>query len=87
MMTLRGNYLAYLNHDPLDDVCDREDKVVFPDLDAIDWKIAVEVHRCLDEYGKYGRSYGFMGFRLGNMRDPRILGGAYQYAQELAAKE
>jgi len=53
--------------------------------DATDEEIATEVHRCLDEYGKYGHSYGFMGFRLGNMRDPRILGGAYQYAQELAA--
>ena len=54
--------------------------------DATDEEIAAEVHRCLDEYGKYGHSYGFMGFRLGDMRDPRILGGAYQYAKELAAQ-
>ena len=55
--------------------------------DATDEEIATEVHRCLDEYGKFGHSYGFMGFRLGDMRDPRILGGAYQYALELAARK
>lgn len=54
--------------------------------DTTDEIIAEEVHRCLDQYGKYGHSYAFQGFRLGNMRDPRIIGGAAQYAQELAAK-
>lgn len=54
--------------------------------DTTDEIISVEVHRCLDEYGKYGHSYGFQGFRLGNMRDPRIIGGTAAYAQELAAK-
>lgn len=54
--------------------------------DASDEVIAAEVHRCIDQYGQYGHSYGFMGFRLGNMRDPRILGGAAAYGHEYMEK-
>lgn len=52
--------------------------------DATDEEISEEIRRCFTDYGVYGHSYGFMGFLLSNMKDPRVLGGAAKYAKELA---
>ena len=54
--------------------------------DVTDEEIIAEIDRCMNEYGKYGHSYGFQGFRLGNMRDPRILGGAAKAGHEYMEK-
>ncbi|MGI6215980.1 MAG: uroporphyrinogen decarboxylase family protein [Coriobacteriales bacterium] len=36
-------------------------------------RISAEVDRCFDEYGKYGKAYGFFGFFLGSMDDPATM--------------
>ena len=51
--------------------------------DATDELTCSEVRRCLDEYGKYGHSYGFQGFKLSNMRDPVMAGEVVRYRQLL----
>ena len=51
--------------------------------DATDELTCSEVQRCLNEYGKYGHSYGFQGFKLSNMRDPVMAGEVVRYRQLL----
>ena len=51
--------------------------------DVTDELTCSEVRRCLDEYGKYGHSYGFQGFKLSNMRDPVMAGEVVRYRQLL----
>lgn len=36
-------------------------------------EIIEEVNRCMREYGKFGRAYGFFGFFLGSFEDPEIM--------------
>ncbi len=40
--------------------------------DVTDEEIRTEVDRCVDEYGKFGRCYGFFGFFLGVPGSPEI---------------
>lgn len=62
--------------------------------EASDEEVRAEVRRCLDTYGKYGRSYCFMGVRLVNSLDPAVLGATLApvieesigYAMALMAK-
>lgn len=54
--------------------------------DASDEVTIAEVHRCLDEYGKFGHSYGFMGFKLKKMIDPVMTNEAVKYGHELIEK-
>lgn len=41
--------------------------------DATPEEIVAEVDRCYEEYGKFGKSYGFFGFFLGAMDDPATM--------------
>ena len=41
--------------------------------DVTDEEIIAEVDRCFDEYGRFGRGYGFFGFFLGSMADPETM--------------
>ena len=34
--------------------------------------VIAEVDRCIEEYGRYGRAYGFFGFFIGPADDPEI---------------
>lgn len=49
---------------------------------ATDEMAVAEVRRCMDEYGKYGRSFGMQGYRLPNMRDMVILEESVRYGKE-----
>jgi hypothetical protein len=41
--------------------------------DVTDEEIVAEVDRCIDTYGRVGRSYGFFGFFLGSFADPETM--------------
>lgn len=44
--------------------------------DTPDDVVIAEVKRCMQEYGKFGKGYCFMGFRLGGAADPALFGTA-----------
>ncbi len=54
--------------------------------DCSDEMCVAEVARCMDEYAKYGRSYGFFGLRLGKVPDEVMFGAAIQMGHEAIAK-
>ncbi len=54
--------------------------------DAPDDVAIAEVERCMEEYGKYGRAYGFFGLRLGKVPDDVLFGAAIQKGHEIMEK-
>lgn len=50
---------------------DSNGKPGYPDVS--DETIRADVDRCMDEYGKFGRAYGFFGFFLGTPGSPEIV--------------